>query len=87
MRETDHCAHLRGQIRKLEEFLLQLRRKFWLEYPESRFRKRVEAGEDFTELKTFPPGSEGVNIRGIAAIQRTLKNTREMYEADCIKPL
>ena len=83
MYETKHCAHLWGQIRDMEKFLLRLRRDFWVNYPESRFRERIKNGEDLTGLKTFPPGSEGVNLRGIAAIQRTIKQTRELYEQDC----
>lgn len=80
---TNHCADLRGQIRDLEKFLLKLRREFWVEYPESRFRERIKNGEDLTGLKTFPPGTEGVNLRGIVAVQRTLRRVREEYEKDC----
>jgi hypothetical protein len=85
MFETEHCGHLRGQLQELEKFLLAQRRRFWLDYPESKFRGRVEVGDDLTDIRTFPPGSEGVNLRGIIAIQRTLKQTRELYEADCKK--
>jgi hypothetical protein len=85
MFETKHCGHLRGQIQELEKFLLKLRREFWVAYPASRYRKRVEEGEDLTGLKTFPPGTEGVNLRGIAAVQRTLRQVQELYVQDCIR--
>ena len=80
---TKHCAHLRGQIRDLEKFLLRLRREFWVNYPESRFREKIKNGEDLTGLKTFPPGSEGVNLRGVAAVQRTLQKVLKEYKSDC----
>jgi hypothetical protein len=84
MYERKRCSDLEFQIVQLEKIVLEARRQFWKEYPDSKFRIMIEKNECLIKIK-FPKGEEGMILFRIAQTQKMILEIRDQYELDCGK--